>query len=520
MNVNGTHLAIFALSTALVGCSSTNEPLVITQQDLVDPTGTPSPDWKLIWQDEFDGDEINKRHWNHEENCWGGGNNEQQCYTDRAVNSFVSDGVLHLVAIKGSFTGANNAEGNNATKTTLPYTSARLNSKHKGDWKYGRFEIRALLPHGQGTWPAIWMLPTDNKYGTWAASGEIDIVEAVNLKAQSDRKGAPQGELEDRVHGTLHYGRQWPNNTNSGTHYQLPDGVNPADGFHTYAIEWEEGEIRWYVDNVHYATQTQEGWYAQYEKDGVLTTASPAAPFNEDFHIVMNLAVGGSWAGNTNEGGIDSSAFPQTMAVDYVRVYRCTVDRWSGKGCATKSTTAEYVKGNSAPAIVVADENYGKGNELVLFDDELHEYLSKGSYDPEDLVDSEFVSEPGRGQVLKIEKSGEAGNIYFISPEVDLRDWKESGEIVFDLKVIDGADKSDLLVKMDSGWPMAGDIEVPYSKNSDWQEVRLNISDIVSNGNRFAPGSTVNLEKVTNILIIEPTGPMTVLLDNIRLERK
>jgi beta-glucanase (GH16 family) len=158
----------------------------------------------------------------------------------------------------------------------LPYTSARLRTKDKRDQKYGRFEILAKLPTGQGTWPAIWMLPTENKYGTWAASGEIDIMEA----------------------------------------------VNPADGFHTYAIESEEGEIRRYVDNLHYATQTQDGWYSQYEKEkGLLVIAKGAAPFDEKFHLLLNLAIGGSWFANANQQGVDDSDYPRTMLVDYVKVY-------------------------------------------------------------------------------------------------------------------------------------------------------------------------------------------------------
>lgn len=512
--------ALTALGTLLVGCSSSNQPVTFTPEDLVDPTGTPGEQWKLVWNDEFDGDEINPHKWNHEENCWGGGNNEQQCYTDRKVNSFVDNGVLHIVAKKGSYSGANNPDGNNAAKTTLPYTSARLNTKNKRDWKYGRFEVRAMLPHGQGTWPAIWMLPTDSVYGTWAASGEIDIVEAVNLKTQSDHRDAADGDLENRIHGTLHYGRQWPKNASSGTEFELPDHVNPADGFHTYAIEWEEGEIRWYVDNIHYATQREDGWFAQYEKDGRLTTASGAAPFNENFHLVLNLAVGGSWAGNTNEGGIDSSVFPQTLAVDYVRVYRCNVDRWKGKGCAAVSDDAIFVPGNETPKIILTDENYGKEMELVIFDNELHQYLYQGRYDPQENMSAEFIEDSGRGHVVKIAKKGDSGNIYFSTPDVDLSRFESNGEMVFDIKVTENVSNSNLLVKIDSAWPAAGDALVDLGGKESWTEVRVNISDIVENGNSLQPGATVDLTKVANILVLEPTGPVEFMIDNIRFIRK
>lgn len=310
-------------------------------------------DWRLVWSDEFDGNSVDPAKWSFEQNCWGGGNNEQQCYTNRSENAFVDNGVLHIRARREDYTGAAANEDSdqydpNDTRT-LPYTSARLRTKHKGDWTYGRFEIRARLPEGQGTWPAIWMLPTDWVYGGWAASGEIDIMEAVNLKTQNDADGAVPGDLESRVHGTLHYGRAWPNNVHSGTAFDFGDD-NPADGFHHYALEWERGEIRWYVDGVHYATQTQQGWYNQYQEDGGWVTGPFDAPFNQDFHLILNLAVGGNWAGNVNETGIDESVFPQALEVDYVRVYQCDVDAVSGRGCATRSSDAETVEGYAPPA--------------------------------------------------------------------------------------------------------------------------------------------------------------------------
>ena len=139
--------------------------------------------WQLVWNDEFDGDAIDSSKWDWETNCWGGGNNELQCYTDRPENSFIRDGKLVIHAQPEEFTGpAEPLEwGSNAGDRTLPYTSARLRTLGQGDWKYGRIEVRAKLPQGQGIWPAIWMLPTDWVYGGWAASGEMDIMEAVNL---------------------------------------------------------------------------------------------------------------------------------------------------------------------------------------------------------------------------------------------------------------------------------------------------------------------------------------------------
>lgn len=306
--------------------------------------------WALVWQDEFDGDRINSRNWELESNCWGGGNAEQQCYTARKddqpqANAYVADGILHIVARKEDFSGPATPDGSVGAIATLPYTSARLRTRGRHEWSFGRFEIRAQLPRGQGSWPAIWMLPTDGRYGGWAASGEIDIMEAVNLGSVSDAPDAVPGSIETRVHGTLHYGGRSPGNVHAGSSYRLPGGANPADGFHVYALEWEEGEMRWYVDGVHYATQRAEHWYSQPSSDA---TSSPAAdaPFDAGarFHLLLNLAVGGNWAGNANAGGIDAAAFPQTMQVDYVRVYQCSANPVTGKGCATIGADAVLVR--------------------------------------------------------------------------------------------------------------------------------------------------------------------------------
>ncbi len=311
--------------------------------------------WQLVWRDEFDGERIDRSKWQLEANCWGGGNREQQCYTARhddhpRANAFVRDGLLHIVARKERFSGPDSPEGNGRGKATLPYTSARLRTKHRQEWTFGRFEARVKLPRGQGTWPAVWMLPTDSPYGGWASSGEIDIVEAVNLGAASDAPGVSEGTPETRIHGTLHYGRRPPGNRYSGTAFTLPDGRNPADDFHVYAVEWEAGEIRWYVDDIHYATQRESGWYSQHDVNGELIDAAVGAPFDRHstFHLLLNFAVGGNWAGQANATGIDASVFPQSMLVDYVRVFQCAVDPVSGRGCATLGED---------PVLVVPDED-------------------------------------------------------------------------------------------------------------------------------------------------------------------
>jgi beta-glucanase (GH16 family) len=319
------HPLIILLSCFMLVACNSRPPAPPSQA--ATPTATVSaalPGWTLVWQDEFDGLAIDTTRWSLEQNCWGGGNNEQQCYTNRTENVYVNNGMLHLVAQREESSGPalneDAADFSVAPLKTLPYTSARLRSKHKGDWRYGRFEIRAKLPSGQGTWPAIWMLPSDQVYGAWPLSGEIDIMEAVNLGTVSDEPSALADERERRVYGTLHYGKRPPHNVYSGKSYKLPNGKSPADDFHTYAIEWQAGEIRWYVDGVHYATQRSSDWFTDAKQ--IMPAISAHAPFDQRFHLLLNLAVGGDWAGNVNDKGIDATVFPQTMLVDFVRVYQ------------------------------------------------------------------------------------------------------------------------------------------------------------------------------------------------------
>ncbi len=242
----------------------------------------PTSHWKLIWQDEFGGRQVDPAKWEFEVNAEGGGNNELQYYVTN--NARVQDGCLFIEARKEEYTGP---EG------TRQFTSSRIRTKNRGDWKYGRFEIRAKLPAGQGYWPAIWMLPTDNVYGGWPHSGEIDIMEIVGHKP---------GEL----HGTLHYANREKNHAYQGTNTTLAAGTF-AEAFHVFRVDWEPNVIRWYVDNRLYETQTN--WTSG-------TNAFPA-PFDQRFHLILNLAVGGNWPGNPNP----KTVFPQAMVVDYVRVY-------------------------------------------------------------------------------------------------------------------------------------------------------------------------------------------------------
>ena len=273
--------------------------------------------WSLVWSDEFDGAAIDPTKWSHVVDCWGGGNNEKQCYTERPENSFIKDGKLVIQARKERRRGyalpleQRTHKAAREQQVTLPFSSAKLTTKGKADWRYGRISVRARLPQGQGTWPAIWMLPADEVYGPWAASGEIDIMEAVNLGEPCPT--CPNG-VENTILGTLHYGGAWPKNTFLSKTTPL---VGNLDDFHTYTLDWDSGKMVWSIDGVPFATQTPATWHA------LQSPSRPSAPFDQSFYLILNLAIGGNLPEGRNLRGVSSKNFPKTMEIDWVRVYKC-----------------------------------------------------------------------------------------------------------------------------------------------------------------------------------------------------
>ena len=268
--------------------------------------------WKLVWRDEFEGQAVDPGKWDfdlgngfydYRQQAWvpGWGNEELQYYTREPANVEVKDGHLHLRALKESLHGCG-------------YTSARLKTRRRDGSAlfttlYGRVEFRARVPWGKGLWPALWMLPQDDRYGGWAASGEIDLMEIV-------------GERPHEVLSSLHYGSSYPKRTLHTHVHPLPEGSTVAD-WHVYAVEWEPGEIRFYVDEVLTTTQTF-WWSCSRLKDGQGVEATRdsqlnpwPAPFDQPFYLVMNIAVGGNFPGAPNA----ATQFPAEMVIDYVRVY-------------------------------------------------------------------------------------------------------------------------------------------------------------------------------------------------------
>ena len=211
----------------------------------------------------------------------GWGNDELQYYTEaRPENAVVQDGHLIITARHEPYEGRT-------------YTSARLVSQGKGDWQYGRFEIRARLPDARGTWPAIWMMPSDWQFedGGWPDVGELDIMEHV---------GYDPGVVHASAHSRDY---QWQTGTQQTGTITVPDA---SEVFHTYVLEWEAEAVRAFVD---------DSLYFSYENEGEGWTKWP---YDKPFSLILNVAVGGAWGGAE---GIDESAFPQAMEVDYVRVY-------------------------------------------------------------------------------------------------------------------------------------------------------------------------------------------------------
>lgn len=234
----------------------------------------------VSWADEFDYTGLPETSkWDYDLGGSGWGNNEKQFYTNSMSNASVADGKLTITAKKESMNG-------------MAYTSTRLVSRNKMDALYGRFEIKAKLPSGRGTWPAIWMLPTDRVYGDWPKSGEIDIMEHV---------GYDQNTVHFTTHTEAYY---FKINTQKTSKKLIPDA---STAFHIYRVDWTPYAVRGYFDNVLVFEFVNEG------------TGYKVWPFDKRFHLLLNVAVGGDWGGAQ---GIDDTIFPQKLEIDYVKYFK------------------------------------------------------------------------------------------------------------------------------------------------------------------------------------------------------
>lgn len=237
------------------------------------------PGYAFEWADEFNSSEINANNWGYDTGGNGWGNQELQNYTNRRDNSFISDGKLVIEAVAESFGGNN-------------YTSARLLSKGKKDFLWGRIDIRAKAPTGKGIWPALWSLGSNITQKNWPACGEIDIMEII-------------GKEPNNLYGTAHWGNVGATSSTYKTgKYTLPAGTF-TDKFHVFTIIWQEDTIEWLVDDISFHKITKADVGGNY-------------PFNDKFFLIMNVAVGGLWPGPPDA----TTVFPQRMFVDYVRVFK------------------------------------------------------------------------------------------------------------------------------------------------------------------------------------------------------
>ena len=246
------------------------------------PSGTPEWEragWKLVWQDEFEGDQLNLKNWTFDFGAGGWGNAEWQAYTNRPENVRVANGMLII-----------EAREEEVTFSGLPYSSARLKTQGLHAWQYGRIEARLKLPYGQGIWPAFWMLGENISQKGWPGSGEIDIMEFI-------------GREPDHIYATVHAPGYSGGKGVGSSLVVSPETLK--DDFHVYAIEWQENEIHWLFDDREYfkvtAADVPDQWI-----------------FDHPFFILLNLAVGGRWPGYPD----DTTVLPQFLYVDYVRVYQ------------------------------------------------------------------------------------------------------------------------------------------------------------------------------------------------------
>jgi beta-glucanase (GH16 family) len=257
-----------------------------TEEKVIPPVTAPTviidQNWKFettpSWQDNFDGTSVDGSKWTFETGGSGWGNNELQYYT-AGSNAKVEGGRLIIEARKENNSGRE-------------YTSSRMITRGKGDWQFGRMEVRAKLPKGRGTWPAIWMLSSDNSYGNWPSSGEIDIMEHV---------GYDPGKVHFSVHTSAY---NHTRNTQRSSNKMVPTAM---DAFHVYRVDWTPYAVRGFIDDVQYFEFVNEN------------NGFTVWPFDKKFFMILNIAVGGNWGGAQ---GVDNTVFPATMEVDYVKVFK------------------------------------------------------------------------------------------------------------------------------------------------------------------------------------------------------
>ncbi|MDC0889269.1 family 16 glycosylhydrolase, partial [bacterium] len=525
-----TKVAVIAAVLFLTGCGGASDST---------PAGEFNPpvvEFVTVFEDNFDGTSIDPNRWNVitgdgcPELC-GFGNNEEQVYS--ADNISLADGVLRI-------------EGRREADSS--FTSAKLDTNGKFDFRYGRIEVSAKLPGGQGIWPAIWLYHSDpTVYGPWPLSGEIDIVEGFNLGVNGNTA----------VRSTTHYGL--PTLPFNGTGSAFDDGTDPTQGFREYAVEWERDKIRFFVDGVHFQTQTSDDWYTYFPADeegfydplGAFKKGPRDAPFDQMYHLILNLAIGGNPVGSPD----GTTAFPQVMEIDYVRVMECVnANPDTGRGCGSGDVNIVPLEDNDGGPLADVETAQPYIERLDLYEDAPAVLtLSAGGVESSNtLVPDGFtgdgatvVSDPlfqdpddAENTVWRVEISGATSNIY-LGSEVftdessvlktgfnfsDNRLGGEGGdgvgELAFDMKVNSLSDGANIVIKIDSGFPNVGEFTLPTDEIAvgEWKTYSVKFSDLVANPGFVdcCGGTGVDLAAVINPFVLEVQGGSADLyLDDI-----
>ena len=459
-----------------------------------------SPSWELVWADDFDGAALDASKWNRQlgdgtaEGIPGWGNNELQTY--RAANVSVADGHLVIAARR------EDADGRR-------YTSGRINTAGKFAARYGRFEASIRMPAGRGLWGAFWMLPEHRRYGSWPASGEIDIMEVYSRQPPF-------------AQGVAHYGMAWPLNVYAEG--RLGD-FDPADGFHTYALEWDALELRWFIDGTHYHTVPRTTYWSHYKSPATNAHVSggESAPFDQPFHLLANLAVGGDLPGDLAE-----DALPATMLVDYVRVYRCNVDAVDGVGCAGLADPTD-----DAVAPTAASDVFSRGYDLYA--DALLPLALPDAEAPVSLaIDvsdgaTELVDDGAGGRAIDLRASA-GGRFSIVAEDASRYDFYGmggapaplAGELQFDIFVFGAATALESSVRIGLASDSRGFafVELPLDgwPQNQWATVTVQISDMTHGAGDATDGTDASaLGDVHRLVVLEFAAVARIRLNEIKI---
>jgi beta-glucanase (GH16 family) len=445
--------------------------------------------WRLIWSDNFDGNALDGANWTARtdadcpEPCEG-----VQSYLSEQVT--VADGVLTIEVRAG---------------VGSAFASGLIDTRGKLERKFGRVEIDARMPGTLGTLPSLWLLPVNENYGPWPQSGEIDIVSAPNLLPGNST-----------LEHTLRYGLPVPEDTVTTKAIDAP--TEPTLSFIEYAIEWEGGEIRWFVDDVHVATQTQDNWYAFFEDDdGVYTLGEGGAPFDNAFYLLIGLPVG------SNVGG--ASSFPQSLVIDAVRVYECAnaADPALGIGCSTGTG----VPPEDSPGTPYSEmlEVYADAPAVLDFVDPLGQTIAAAllpdtsSSAPGVTVTSTIDAADGANTVwnVTIDAISGTGGVFMRADDFpagrgffDLSGGETAGELLFRLRVNSATGGPQLAVGLDSSAGSGRDV-LNVTADGVWRNYSVKIADVVQ-------GTTLNLADIQNLFVFEASnGAVDLDLDDIEV---